>query len=350
MTTMKAIAIIEDRKAAITDVPVPNVRDGWVLVKVKAVALNPTDWKHIDHGHADPGALIGCDYAGVVEKVGANVAFKKGDRIAGFVHGGNRCDHEEGSFAEYLISKASVQIKVPDDLSLEQAATLGISAITCGQGLYKSLKLPLPTSPAAEPFPLLIHGGSTATGMLGIQYAKASGLTVIATSSPHNFDRLKSLGADAVFDYRSPTCSSNIRKWTQNKLRYAWDCIGRSEVLCAEALSDAEPSWFGTIVAPLNKELLLATNHLVDGPHWTLGYRALGEPFELGGTAFPPSSDELEFAQMFYKLTRDLLEKGVIKPVDIQVNMTGPGLEGVMKGMDEMRAGRVSGTKLVYTI
>lgn len=88
MASMKAIAVIEGRKAVITDVPVPHGRDGWVLVKVKAVAINPTDWKHIDHGHADPGALIGCDYAGVVEKVGANVAFEKGDRIAGFVHGG----------------------------------------------------------------------------------------------------------------------------------------------------------------------------------------------------------------------------------------------------------------------
>lgn len=85
---MKAIAVIEGNKAAITDVPVPHIRDGLVLVKVKAVAINPTDWKHIDFGHADPGALSGCDYAGVVEEVGANVAFEKGDRIAGFVHGG----------------------------------------------------------------------------------------------------------------------------------------------------------------------------------------------------------------------------------------------------------------------
>lgn len=186
--------------------------------------------------------------------------------------------------------------------------------------------------------------------MWGIQYAKASGLTVVATSSPHNFDLLRSFGADAVFDYRSPTCSSDIRKWTQNKLRYAWDCVGHSEVLCAEALSDSEPSWFGTIVAPVDKELLLATNKLVDGPHWTLGYVALGEAFELGGQVFPPNTEELEFAQMFYQLTGDLLKKGVIKPISPQVNMTGPGLEGVMKGMDEMRLGKVSGTKLVYTL
>ena len=85
---MRAIRIVKEKTAAIVDTPIAQVRDGWVLVKVKAVALNPTDWKHVHHGHADVGALCGCDYAGIVEKVGPNVMFKKGDRIAGFVHGG----------------------------------------------------------------------------------------------------------------------------------------------------------------------------------------------------------------------------------------------------------------------
>lgn len=190
--------------------------------------------------------------------------------------------------------------------------------------------------------------------MWGIKYAKASGLTVIATCSPHNFDLLRSLGADAVFDYRSPNCGADIRKYTQNKLRHAWDCIGGGEKLCAEALSDSEPGMYGTIVAPSSmetcKELLVATNPLVSGPYWTLAYRGLGEPFELAGEYFPPDDEELEFAGMFYELTRDLLEKGIVKPVDPVVNKAGSGLEGVMKGMDEMRAGRVSATKLVYTI
>lgn len=86
---MKAITTIEGKAAAITEVPVPQVRDGWVLVKVKAVAVNPTDWKHIYNGLADAGSLAGCDYSGIVEKIGAGVVkFKEGDRIAGFVHGG----------------------------------------------------------------------------------------------------------------------------------------------------------------------------------------------------------------------------------------------------------------------
>lgn len=87
---MKAIVVVPgERAAAIADVAVPKLRKSWVLVKVKAVGLNPTDWKHIDYGYADAGSKLGCDYAGIVEAVGSEVTgFQKGDRIAGMVHGG----------------------------------------------------------------------------------------------------------------------------------------------------------------------------------------------------------------------------------------------------------------------
>jgi NADPH:quinone reductase-like Zn-dependent oxidoreductase len=89
MSTIKAIAVVEDKKAAVTDVSRPELRDGFVLVKVKAVGVNPTDWKHVDYGIAKVGSRTGCDYAGVVEEVGAGVtSFEKGDRIAGVVYGG----------------------------------------------------------------------------------------------------------------------------------------------------------------------------------------------------------------------------------------------------------------------
>jgi len=63
----------------------------------------------------------------------------------------------------------------------------------------------------------LIYGGSSASGVLGIQFAKLSGFEVLTTCSPSNFDYVKSLGADKVFDYNSPTCAADIRKYTDNK-------------------------------------------------------------------------------------------------------------------------------------
>lgn len=63
-------------------------------------------------------------------------------------------------------------MRIPDTLSFEDAATLGAGIITMGQSLYQSLGLPLPNNPSKENIPVLIYGGSTATGTLAIQFAK----------------------------------------------------------------------------------------------------------------------------------------------------------------------------------
>lgn len=186
-------------------------------------------------------------------------------------------------------------------------------------------------------------------GISGIQFAKASGLTVIATSSPSNFDYLKSLGADAVFDYKSPTCGADIKALTKNKLRHAWDCAGGGEVICGEALSDTEPSKYGVINWP-NEDLFKKTNPLAGSPLVTLAYIVLGESFKYGGMDWPRQADEQEYGAMFVELSEKLYGKGIVKPIKLTVNKTGSGLEGVVLGIDELRAGKVSGTKLVYTL
>jgi NADPH:quinone reductase-like Zn-dependent oxidoreductase len=105
--------------------------------------------------------------------------------------------------------------------------------------MYQELGLPFPPARVQEPTPLLIYGGSSATGTLAIQYAKLTGCEVIATSSPHNFDLLRKLGADHVFDYKDPNVGAKIRKATNDKLKLAFDCIAEngSVEICAAALS-----------------------------------------------------------------------------------------------------------------
>jgi len=90
MSTQSAIITQGHGDARVVrDHPIPELRDDYILVRVAAVALNPTDWNHVDW-FGDKGVLVGCDYAGTVEEIGKGVSrtdLKKGDRVAGFVHG-----------------------------------------------------------------------------------------------------------------------------------------------------------------------------------------------------------------------------------------------------------------------
>ena len=72
----------------VSDVPMPRLRDDFIIVKPEFVALNPVDTLFIDY-LPSPGAIVGCDYSGIVQEVGSAVTnLQKGDRVAGFAHGG----------------------------------------------------------------------------------------------------------------------------------------------------------------------------------------------------------------------------------------------------------------------
>jgi NADPH:quinone reductase-like Zn-dependent oxidoreductase len=133
----KAITITSIGHAEVTTVPVPHLPDDYILVRVLAVGLNPTDWKGIDGlSGGDPSSLlncrVGCDYVGTVLEVGPAVTkpFAKGDRIAGVVHGCNQGVPEDGAFGEVIRVKGDLQIKVPEGMSDEEAAGLGIGITT----------------------------------------------------------------------------------------------------------------------------------------------------------------------------------------------------------------------------
>jgi len=328
----------------VVDISIPPLRPDYVKVKPVAVALNPTDWKHIDN-RGPKGAIVGCDYAGVVEEVGGSVknGLKIGDRVAGFVHGSNESNPEDGGFAEHIIAKPVVQTKIPDDLSFEEASTLGVGISTVAQGLYQSLGLPLPSEPAPKPFPVLIYGGSTATGTLAIQFAKLSGLTVLTTCSPHNFDLVKSYGADQVFDYKSPNVGAEIRGATNDSLEYVFDCIATSNAaaISAEAISSKGGKYSSLLVVkdfPRND----VKNSV------TLAYTGVGEWFKKGDTEFPASEEDMLFQEKFWKLTGELLAEKKIRTHPHQVR--DGGLDGILSGLKDLKEDKVSGVKLVYRI
>jgi len=341
---MKAIVLQgEPGKAAlVTDRPYPKPRPGYVLVDVKAVALNPTDWKHIDFINSKD-SLSGCDYAGVVAETGTGYSkeWKVGDRICGFAHGGNEYQPEDGAFAERIAVKADIQMRVPDYMSFEEASTLGVGVVTCGQGLFQQMGLNLPNEPSTKGEFVFIYGGSSATGSLGLQFAKLAGYTPITTCSPRNFDLVKSLGAAAVFDYHDADCAAKIKEYTKGDLKYVWDTISLPPTakLCAEVISSG--GVYGSI--------LQVEFPRDDVKHtMSLGYTAVGEPVKKG--SFIPSPDnapDFEFAKKWFQIVDPILQQGQLKVHPPKVDK---GLENVMEGLDLMRKDKVSGQKLVYVL
>ncbi|KAL1795379.1 hypothetical protein ACET3X_007195 [Alternaria dauci] len=347
---MKAIKIQTGSTAAVVDVPLPRLRPDSVIVRTVAVALNPVDWKHVRFVPKTEGCTAGSDFAGIVRKVGAKVTtLRPGDRVAGWTHGGNISNCEDGSFAEYVVANEGIMLKIPDGVSFAEAATLGVGLSTVCQGLYQSLSVPLPNEPGYERLTLLVYGGSTATGTLAIQFAKMSGLDVITTSSPHNYGMLESLGADAVFDYSLPDVGDRIRKYTDNKLYYAFDCIATdaSARICADALSDDV-----AMKAPMYSAVLYCVFPRQDVQvNVTVAYTIFGSSFnkpELGPEEFPASKEDYEFGKRFWKISEKLLREGQFKVHPFEAR--SGGLEAVLDGLDELMRGEVRGKKLVYML
>ncbi|KAI9926949.1 hypothetical protein ASPWEDRAFT_294261 [Aspergillus wentii DTO 134E9] len=345
MSTQSAVVVQQPGRAEVLQVPLPAVPDDYLLVKTKAVALNPTDWRHIDFVPCN-GATVGCDYAGIVEAVGPQVTkpFKKGDRVAGFVHGSNAARPDGGAFAEYVIAKGDLQILIPPYMSFDAAATLGVGLTTVGQNLYQSMELPLPGSPDedASDTSILIYGGATATGTLAIQLAKLSGLRVVTTCSEHNRNLMFELGADAVFDYHDPQVGEQIREDTDDALEFVLDTISthQSAGICSAAISSAGGSYHALLEVRCPRDD-------VDS-HVSMAYDVVGEPYRMGTNQASPDPSNLEFGKKWAGLAQKLLEARRLVPHPYQVKPGG--LAGALAGLQMLRDGKVRASKLVYTV
>ncbi|BCW51068.1 NADP-dependent oxidoreductase [Arthrobacter sp. StoSoilB13] len=179
------------------DVPEPLVGEHDVLVQVKAAGLNQLDEK-IRQGEFKQvlpyrlPLILGNDLAGVVVSVGAKVrSFKPGDEVFA------RPDKDRiGTFAERIaVAESDLAIK-PASISMDEAGSLPLVALTAWQALVERGKV----GPGQK---VLIHAGAGGVGSIAIQLAKYLGATVATTVSAANADFVRELGADVVIDYRT---------------------------------------------------------------------------------------------------------------------------------------------------
>jgi NADPH:quinone reductase-like Zn-dependent oxidoreductase len=175
--------------------PVPAADE--LLVKVRAAAVNPADWHgmrgepyivRLSGGFGAPDDIsVGVDFAGTVEAVGKNVTrFKSGDEVFG---------GRGGALAEYVVvrEEGAVVLK-PENLTFEQAGSVGIAGITALQGLRDRGRIKAGQK-------VLINGASGGVGTFAVQIAKAFGAEVTGVCSTRNVELVRSLGADHVVDY-----------------------------------------------------------------------------------------------------------------------------------------------------
>ncbi|RDX46877.1 GroES-like protein [Lentinus brumalis] len=348
-STMKALVIEDDpRRVEVKDHPVPSIADDEILVKTVAVSQNPTDFKHVDWVHIGRrGSVLGCDFSGIVVKVGKNVTSRKvGDRVSGFVHGGAWPD--EGAFAEYLRTPAELVWPVPDSLKHEEAATLNCAFWTAVQALFHSTRLGLvePPEKAKNSEWVLIYGGSSSVGQCAVQLAHLAGYKVVSTASPRNHELVKSLGADTVFDYRDPEVVSKIKQATGDAVKHVLDTIseGDSQRISAESLGPQG----GKVIVLLKPQPEATSRKDVKLQH-TLLYTVLGREFDYGpGADYPVAPEDRAHMVQFLKKIPKFIEDGSIKP--LKVRLWEGGLNAIPEGLQYMREGKVSAEKIVYRI
>lgn len=181
----------EHMKVGDSEKPVADA--GEVVVRVRAAALNPVDYKTAAGGNPSWSYphILGLDVAGVVEEVGANVTeVQVGEHV---VYHGDLT--KKGGFAEYAVTTAHTVSVIPQGVSFEAAAALPCAGYTAYQALFSKLHIEKGQS-------ILIHAGAGGVGGFAIQLAKQAGLTVITTASKKNHAYVKSLGADYAIDYK----------------------------------------------------------------------------------------------------------------------------------------------------
>ena len=213
------------------DIPKPIPQDHEVLIKVRAAALNPLDWRMMGGvpflirkvmkvktpSDAQPVG-IGRDVAGVVEAVGKNVTqFKIGDEVFG------NC---EAAVTEYACTKESALVAKPEALTFEQAAAIPVAGLTALQGLRKG------KSQAGQK--VLINGAAGGVGTFAVQVAKSFGAEVTGVCSGANVEMVMSIGADKVIDYTQ-------EDFTKGAERYdiILECVGNKPFSeCRRVLTD----------------------------------------------------------------------------------------------------------------
>jgi NADPH:quinone reductase len=200
--------------------PIPEPTGNQVLVRVAAAALNPVD-TYIRAGTIKMEIplpfVVGCDLAGVVEKVGPNAKrFKVGDRVWGSNQG---LLGRQGTFAEYAAVDEDWLYPTPEGVSDEAAAACALVGITAHLGLVRDAQLQSGET-------LFVNGGTGGVGSMVVQMSKALGARVVTTAgSTEKVEAARQLGADAAINYKTEEVSARVKEFAPEGVNVWWETL-----------------------------------------------------------------------------------------------------------------------------
>lgn len=250
---MQAIRIHEfgdAGKLVSEEVPVPDPKAGEVRVKVAAVGLNFTEIYSRKGIYPFPLPLtLGSEFAGIVDALGEGVAgFQVGDRV-GTANG-------VGAYAEYALSPPARLTRIPDNITLEQAAAVLLQGMTAHY-------LALSTYPLKPGDTAVVHAAAGGVGLLLVQIAKKQGARVIATVSNEDKAQFaRQAGADHVILYTKEDFEAEVKRLTGGKgVEVVYDGVGQSTFL--KSLNCLKPRGYMVLfgqasgpVEPVNPQIL----------------------------------------------------------------------------------------------
>ncbi|KAG8531917.1 uncharacterized protein KY384_003553 [Bacidia gigantensis] len=338
------------------DWPRPQISSKEVLIRNRAIGLNPIDWKCVTYGfgvYSIPW-ISGREAAGVIEEIGAEVRnFRKGDRV--WVTSTNYRDNRTSTFQEFIAASPFNVGHLPDFISFDEGATLGVGIVAAAGALFDSLHIPWPQqfeasppigtlsptspqpsisdqdgkphgNPDSRPW-ILIWGASCVTGMMATQLAHQSNLRVLGVASLHNTSQLLGLGAEKVLDRHRP--EEVIAEAQELRISLAIDCVGQETATYAARalLTGGKLAYLvkKPKVEVIEKKGLSVTDILIKRFH-----------------------EDERYGSALVAFVERALVKRTLRPVKYEI-IEG-GLEAVEEGLRKLSEGGVSGEKLVVKV
>jgi NADPH:quinone reductase-like Zn-dependent oxidoreductase len=224
----------------LTEQAIPTYEKDQLLIRVKAVSINPLDWKvyggemKLMSGSKFPKA-VGIDFSGIVENKGDSVSrFKAGDEVIGIMD-----VFKGGALADYVVVKESDVSLKPANISFEKAATLPVTGLSAIQIIDELAAI-------GKNQDVLINGASGGIGVFAVQIAKQRGAKVTAVVSSKGVDEAKKWGADMVIDHSR----QNVELMTQ-RFNVVIDLSGKLTFKAAKNLMKRKAVFITTLPAPI---------------------------------------------------------------------------------------------------